>query len=210
MTPCGLIERHIEANNAIHSFHSVTQPGLVQQLFDELKDDFYVCALDTPGYGFSDKPLDGYDYSIDDDARLVDEYVRDIAGLREFALLTHDKGDSVGLALLQVYQAYDNERAENEVGWLEGLAKSEIPTTLIWGELDAIAPVAVPDHVWTNYLEDRETPAAYWRVPCADHYLQVDDPGLIADILRATLAEDPPPAEIEGQACRAVQIQANQ
>jgi hypothetical protein len=64
--------------------------------------------------------------------------------------------------------------------------------------------------VWTNYLENREAPAAYWRIPCADHYLQVDDPRLIADILRATLAEDHPPAEIEGQGCRAVQIQANQ
>jgi pimeloyl-ACP methyl ester carboxylesterase len=268
-------------------------------LFNELKDEFYVCALDTPGYGFSDKPLGGYDYSIPDDARLVDGYVRDIAGLDEFILITHDKGDSVGLALLQIYQEYGakpytikhhfitngniylplaqltnsqkallnpisgpvisalmpvgpfaegladlafattlpqgeidsyasifayqdglavqheiieylNERAENEVGWLETLAKSEIPTTLIWGEQDAIAPVAVPDHVWTNYLEDRETPAAYWRIPCADHYLQVDEPGLIAGILRATLAEDPPPAEIEGQDCRAVQIQANQ
>jgi pimeloyl-ACP methyl ester carboxylesterase len=267
-------------------------------LFHELKDDFYVCALDTPGYGFSDKPLDGYDYSIDDDARLVDEYIREIAGLREFALLTHNKGDSVGLALLQIYQAYDekpyqinhhfitngniylplaqlttsqkallnpiigplisplmtgtraaanlaelafattlpqseidsyasifsyqngmavmheiteylNERSENEVGWLEGLAKSEIPTTLIWGELDAIAPVAVPDYVWTSYLENREAPADYWRIPCVDHYLQVDDPKLIADILRVTL-EGSPPAEMEGQACRAVQIQANQ
>ncbi len=28
-------------------------------LFNELKNDFYVCALDTPGYGFSDKPKDG-------------------------------------------------------------------------------------------------------------------------------------------------------
>jgi len=37
-------------------------------LFTKLSDDFYVCALDTPGYGFSDKPLDGYDYSIFDDA----------------------------------------------------------------------------------------------------------------------------------------------
>jgi pimeloyl-ACP methyl ester carboxylesterase len=268
-------------------------------LFDELKDEHYVCALDTPGYGFSDKPLDGYDYSIDDDARLVDEYVRDIAGLDEFILITHDKGDSVGLALLQIYQDYQtkpytikhhfitngniylplaqlttyqklllnpisgpvisafmagatvaqnladlafaatlpqseidsyasifdyqngmavaheiteylNERSENEVVWLEGLAKSEIPTTLIWGELDVIAPVAVPDYVWASYLEDREAPADYWRIPCADHYLQVDESGLIANILRATLAEDPPPAEMEGQGCRAVQIQANQ
>jgi pimeloyl-ACP methyl ester carboxylesterase len=225
----------------------------------------------------------------------VDEYIRQVAGLDEFILLTHDKGDSVGLALLQIYQAYDekpyqinhhfitngniylplaeltnsqkallnpisgplisalvsgvplaegladltfattlsqseidsyasifdyqdggrvqheiieylNERSENEVGWLEGLAKSEIPTTLIWGELDAIAPVAVPDHVWTNYLQDRETPAAYWRIPCADHYLQVDEPELIANIMRTTLEEDEGPAEMDGTRCQATRI----
>ncbi|MBN1260588.1 MAG: alpha/beta hydrolase [Anaerolineae bacterium] len=264
-------------------------------LFHELQDAYYVCALDTPGYGFSDKPLDGYDYSIDDDARLVDEYIREIAGLREFTLLTHDKGDSVGLALLQIYQAYDekpyrinhhfitngniylplaqlttsqkallnpisgpllsplmtgtraaqslaeltfattlpqseidayasifdyqngmgvsheiieylNERSENEVGWLEALEKSEIPTTLIWGELDDIAPVAVPDHVWINYLEDRDTPATYWRIPCADHYLQVDEPALIANILRTALTNDPATIAIEGAECQAVRV----
>lgn len=264
-------------------------------LFAELSDDHYICALDTPGYGFSDKPLDGYDYSIFDDAQLVDHYIRDIVKLDEFTLLTHDKGDSVGLALLQVYQAYEtipytiqhhfitngniylplaqlttaqkvllnpisgplissilsgdrfsqgladsafattipqseidayasildyqdgsrvqheiieylNERAENEVGWLEGLAKSEIPTTLIWGEQDAIAPVAVPDYVWANYLMDRAVPATYWRIPCADHYLQVDVPDLMAKIMRATLGDDEDPSKIEGTLCRAIRI----
>jgi pimeloyl-ACP methyl ester carboxylesterase len=114
------------------------------------------------------------------------------------------------MAVMHEITEYLNERSENEVGWLEALAKSEIPTTLIWGELDAIAPVAVPDYVWASYLEDRQAPADYWRIPCADHYLQVDESGLIADILRVTLAEDPPPAEIVGQGCRAVQIRANQ
>jgi pimeloyl-ACP methyl ester carboxylesterase len=265
-------------------------------LFDELKDEFYVCALDTPGYGFSDKSLGGYDYSIDDDARLVDEYIREIAGLEEFILITHDKGDSVGLALLGIYQVYDekpytiqhhfitngniylplaqltssqkallnptfgpmisallpagrfaqslaeltfattlpqseidayasifayqdglavqheiieylNERAEYEVGWLEALERSEIPTTLIWGEQDAIAPVRVPDFVWENYLADRDTQAAYWRIPCADHYLQVDTPDLVAEIIRADLSADPSPTIIEGENCQAERVQ---
>jgi pimeloyl-ACP methyl ester carboxylesterase len=261
-------------------------------LMPQLSDEYYVCALDTPGYGFSDKPLAGYDYSIFDDALLVDEYIREVVGLDEFILLTHDKGDSVGLALLQIYQAYEakpytinhhfitngniylplaqltrgqkvllnpisgplisslmtgaslaqgladlafattlpqseidsyasifdyqdgivvqheiikylNERTENEDVWLETLGRSDIPTTLIWGELDAIAPVEVPDHAWTNYLEDRDTSAAYWRIPCADHYLQVDVPDLIANIIRTTLAEDEVPAEIDGTLCKA-------
>jgi pimeloyl-ACP methyl ester carboxylesterase len=264
-------------------------------LAGELSKDHYVCALDTPGYGFSDKPRVGYEYSLFDDARLVDYYVRAIVGLKEFTLLTHDKGDSVGLALLQIYQVYEdkpytinhhfitngniylplaqlttgqkallnptvgpflssiisgdrmtggiaeqvfakplspseidaytsifeyqdgtdvqheiikylNERMENEITWLAALESSAIPTTLIWGELDAVAPVAVPDDVWANYLENRATPATYWRIPCADHYLQVDEPDLVVDVLRATLANDGIPPEIEGATCNAVRI----
>ncbi len=67
--------------------------------------DFHVLCLDTPGYGFSDKPRDGYRYSILDDARLVDHFLREVARVSEVALLTHDKGDSVGLALLGLHQA---------------------------------------------------------------------------------------------------------
>ncbi|MBN2556505.1 MAG: alpha/beta hydrolase [Anaerolineales bacterium] len=267
-------------------------------LMMELSQDHYVCALDTPGYGFSDKPQEGFDYSIFDDAQLVDDYIRNVAVLDDFTLLTHDKGDSVGLALLAIYQAYDeqpytinhhfiangniylplaqltagqrvllspvagpvvsslltadrlantiaettfadplpqgeieayasifafqdgplvqhdiimylDERAEHEVAWLEALADSEIPTTLIWGELDVIAPVAVPDHVWTNYLEYRAAPAAYWRIPCADHYLQVDDPLLLADIVRSAISGEPSSSEISGRHCQAGIVESN-
>jgi pimeloyl-ACP methyl ester carboxylesterase len=264
-------------------------------LVRELSEDHYVCAVDTPGYGLSDKPKDSYRFSIFDDARLVDEYIRKVARLDEFVLLTHDKGDSVGLALLQIYQAYDvkpyeithhfvtngniylplaqltlaqkallnpilgpllsslvggdmlasglarqvfakqlsqseidalasifdyqdgmtvqhdiikylNERADNEVAWLEALARSDVPATIIWGELDAVAPLAVPDYVWANYLQDRDAPAAYWRIPCADHYLQVDEPQMVAGIMRAALAADPLPCEVAGAECQAVRV----
>jgi len=264
-------------------------------LFNELKNDFYVCALDTPGYGFSDKPKDGYDYSIDDDARLVDFYIREVVRLKEFSLLTHDKGDSVGLALLQIYQAYSakpyiirhhfitngniylplaqltsgqklllnplsgpvlsalmggsqmaagmadttytpalpasevealasifdyqggtkvehaiiqylDERKANEVTWLESLGRSDIPTTLVWGELDAIAPTAVPDFVWENYLQARVVPAFYWRIPCANHYLQVDQPGMLAEIIRATLLPESRSMETADLTCLPFEI----
>lgn len=72
-----------------------------------LSDDYYVCAIDTIGYGLSDKPKNGYTYSIEDDAKLVDYYITDILKLKEFTLLTHDKGDSVGLSLLSLYENQD-------------------------------------------------------------------------------------------------------
>ena len=52
---------------------------------------------------------------------------------------------------------YLNERAEYEVTWLETLESSNVPTTLIWGDKDEIAPVSVPDFFWENYLADKDT-----------------------------------------------------
>ncbi len=265
------------------------------KLAKELSSDHYVCALDTPGYGFSDKPRNGYHYSIFDDARLVDAFIREVAALKNFTLVTHDKGDSVGLALLQIYQSYGvkpytidhhfitngniflplaqltvgqkmllnpvtgpvlssllsgrrmakslagstftpaltseeadalasifdyqngvkiehdliqylNERKVNEVAWLETLKRSDIPTTLVWGELDKIAPTAVPDYVWTNYLRDRAAASSYWRVPCADHYIQYDQPKLLASLIRSILANAQDPGEIPGVSCRPVRV----
>ncbi len=72
----------------------------------DLSTDHYVCLLDFPGHGFSDKPLKGYAYTLRDDARLVDFFVQQIVRLQRFALLTHDRGDSVGLALLADFPAY--------------------------------------------------------------------------------------------------------
>jgi pimeloyl-ACP methyl ester carboxylesterase len=245
-------------------------------LAKQLARDFYVCALDTPGYGYSDKPRNGYRYSIFDDARLVDHFIREVVGLKSFTLVTHDKGDSVGLALLQIYQSYPakpytighhvltngniflplaqlsllqklllnpyagpalsslmggsqlakglaratytpaltgsetdalasifnyqdgikvehdiiqylNERRLNEVTWLETLRRSDIPTALIWGEKDRIAPTAVADYVWTNHLRGRASSASYWRIPCANHYLQTDQPETLAAVIRQTI-----------------------
>jgi pimeloyl-ACP methyl ester carboxylesterase len=265
-------------------------------LFAILSEDYYVCALDTPGYGFSDKPRGNFDYSIFDDAKLVDHYIREVIGFDDFTLVTHDKGDSVGLALLQIYQDYDekpytinhhvitngniylplaqlttgqrtllnptlgpfassliggqqiaggideffvmplsqdeiaayastfdyqggtrvqheiieylNERHDHENDWLQALSHSDIPTTIIWGEQDTVSPVAVPDDVWANTLADRAALASYWRIPCAHHYLQVDQPELIVQVFCTSL-EDSGVSEVDGTDCQAVRIQYN-
>lgn len=68
-----------------------------------LEEDYYIATLDFPGFGFSEKPLGNYSYLLDDDAKLVDYYVREIVGLKDFSLFTHDRGVSVGLAFLGNY-----------------------------------------------------------------------------------------------------------
>lgn len=74
-------------------------------LAHELEPDFRSCMLDFPGYGLSDKPSAGYSYTISDDAQLVWHFVTRVVPLQQFVLLSHDRGDSVALNVLQLLQA---------------------------------------------------------------------------------------------------------
>jgi pimeloyl-ACP methyl ester carboxylesterase len=75
-----------------------------KEIWELLVDDFYLCAIDTPGYGFSSKPRN-HSNSIFEDADIVEHFLTNVAGLTSFTLLTHDKGDSVGLEVLDRYNA---------------------------------------------------------------------------------------------------------
>lgn len=68
-----------------------------------LEDEYHIAALDFPGSGFSDKPLDGYNYMLAENAEIVDHFVREVVKFDDFALFTHDRGVSIGLAFLGNY-----------------------------------------------------------------------------------------------------------
>lgn len=74
-------------------------------LIASLATDFRICTLDFPGYGLSDKPASGYKYTLADDARLLWTFATKTVPMKEFVLLSHDRGDSVALNFLQLYQA---------------------------------------------------------------------------------------------------------
>lgn len=73
------------------------------ELIPLLEDDFYIAALDFPGSGFSDKPLDGFSYMLAENAQILDYFVTDIVEFDDFAMFTHDRGVSIGLAFLGNY-----------------------------------------------------------------------------------------------------------
>ena len=77
-------------------------------LANELQADFRICALDFPGYGVSDKPGGDYRYTLADDAQLLWRFVTELEPMKEFVLFSHDRGDSVALNFLQLYQAAAN------------------------------------------------------------------------------------------------------
>ena len=73
------------------------------KLIPYLKNDYYIATLDFPGSGFSDKPLDGFNYMLAENAQIVDYFVREVVNFDDFALYTHDRGVSIGLAFLGNY-----------------------------------------------------------------------------------------------------------
>ena len=62
----------------------------------QLSGRFRVCALDFPGYGFSDKPP-GWGYSLARDEELIEYYAAQVIGAESGVVVAHDRGDSVAL-----------------------------------------------------------------------------------------------------------------
>jgi len=81
-----------------------------------------------------------------------------------------------GIAVLHDTIQYLRERAEDEVAWLESLAASEVPTSVIWGICDTVSPPRVAMHVWERFLRTKPGSNELWIVPGANHYLQNDRP----------------------------------
>ncbi len=245
------------------------------ELADLVQDRYRICALDFPGYGFSDKPP-GWGYSLARDSELLDYYVSEIVMAESLVILAHDRGASVALnyvlgshrgerrsaaptiehlvltngniflplsnltefqrlmldpvtapAVLEVLTPemlaagmgettfspprsadhpdvaalaatfshndgvnvlhetiqYLVERAEHERDWLERLAASEVPTTLIWGLLDTVSPPRVATGVWSEFLMLKPGRNLFYVVPGANHYLQVDQPRRVVEAL---------------------------
>ena len=66
----------------------------------ELGDEFEIFTLDFPGYGVSDKPPEPYVYSLYDDARLLVHAITEVWKLRDYRMITHDRGCSIGMIAL--------------------------------------------------------------------------------------------------------------
>ncbi len=241
-------------------------------LTERLSPRFRVCALDFPGYGFSDKPR-GWGYSLARDAELVGFYLSEIVGAKSAVVVAHDRGDSValihaarcaegtcpvgldhlvltnanvflplsnltpfqhllldastapailanltaealaqgmgaatytppraaddpevaalattfahgdGVAVLHETIQYLLERSADEQTWLEALAASATPTTVIWGMNDTVSPPRVASYVWNRYLMLKPARNALYLIPDANHYLQNDRPDALVETL---------------------------
>jgi pimeloyl-ACP methyl ester carboxylesterase len=97
-----------------------------------------------------------------------------------------------GIAILGETIQYLRERAEYELTWLRSLASSSVPTTLVWGICDTVAPPRVAIHVWDRYLARKPGSNELWLVPGANHYLQNDRPQEFVEVLGQALERTGP------------------
>jgi pimeloyl-ACP methyl ester carboxylesterase len=125
----------------------------------------------------------------------------EVAALAKF--FEYNSGIQVMPATIQ----YLNERRQFEDRFLEALGKSQIPATLIWGVHDMVSPVRVAEYVWSTVLSTRAASASFWLMPCANHYLQHDQPEAIAKIVRSAGAQKAP-FNLSGDACAPVLVGA--
>ena len=93
-----------------------------------------------------------------------------------------------GIAVIHDTIQYLVERSENEQKWLEALAGSPVPTTLIWGLYDTVSPLRVATYIWDEYLATKPGNNEFWLLPRANHYLQHDQPTEFVDVVLAALS----------------------
>jgi pimeloyl-ACP methyl ester carboxylesterase len=86
------------------------------------------------------------------------------------------------------------ERSEREEEWLEALAASPIPLTLVWGIYDVVSPPRVAAYLWDIYLSTKPGGNEFWFLPRANHYLQNDQPEEFADVVLKSIAGESPDA----------------
>jgi pimeloyl-ACP methyl ester carboxylesterase len=93
-----------------------------------------------------------------------------------------------GTAVVHDTIQYLVERSQRETEWLDALAASPIPTTMVWGLYDTISPIRVANYVWLNYLAHKPGDNAFWVLPRANHYLQHDQPEQFVTVVDAALS----------------------
>jgi haloalkane dehalogenase len=183
----------------LHGFP--TSSHLYRNILPELGKTHRAIALDLPGYGLSDKPLDAaYDYDFYADT--LDAFL-DALGIGNTHLCVHDLGGPVGLYWMLRHPRRGpklillNTLVYPETSWAvklfllamktPGLAKiaRELPRyqgtlRLMYGEND----LALPDVAKTmRRLQQDHPEARLTALPNCGHFLQEDEPKRVGQLI---------------------------
>lgn len=104
----------------LHGFP--TSSHMFRDLITELADEYHLVAPDYPGYGFSSMPaVDRFDYSFDNVARLMEQFV-EIVGLDRYSLYLMDYGAPVGFRIAANQpERVDTLIVQNGNAYIEGI-----------------------------------------------------------------------------------------
>ncbi len=139
-----------------------------KEMITYLQDDYFIAVMDFPGFGFSDKPQNGYSYMLEDDAKLLDHFVVNILGLQRFHMFTHDRGVSVGLAFLGNYLDNPNPDYEITYHFLSNSGMFLPLATLSQGQAQILDPILGPELIARNKAVPRVTSGPEPRLAYAD------------------------------------------
>jgi len=99
-----------------------------------------------------------------------------------------------GIAVLHDTIQYLVERSEKEGEWLDALAGSDVPTTVLWGLYDVVSPLRSAAYVWDTHLSTKPGANEFWLLPLANHYLQHDQPREFVEAISMVLSQASPEA----------------
>ncbi len=156
------------SNPALVIFHGYYRHSFdFRDMIPFLEKDYFVAILDFPGFGFSDKPQDRYSYMIEDDAKLMDYFVREVVGLTRFQFLTHDRGGSVGFAFLGNYIASEEKEYEITYHFISNGGLYQ-PLLNFGGQIPFLDPVRGPEVTRQRQAQPRVTQGTAVQVAEAD------------------------------------------
>ena len=104
----------------LHGFP--TSSHMFRDLIPALSDRFHLVAPDYPGFGYSSMPtVDKFDYSFDNLAHVVDQFI-DKIGLEKFSLYLMDYGAPIGFRIATKYpERIESLIIQNGNAYVEGI-----------------------------------------------------------------------------------------
>ena len=133
----------------LHGFP--TSSHMFRDLIAELADEYHLVAPDYPGYGFSSMPpVDEFDYSFDNFARLITRFVDEI-GLDRYSLYLMDYGAPIGFRIAASQpDRVDSLIVQNGNAYIEGIDNHFWePIREYWKDRDAFNK-GLDNPWWTN------------------------------------------------------------
>jgi pimeloyl-ACP methyl ester carboxylesterase len=126
----------------LHGFPSSSH--MFRDLIPQLADKFHIIAPDYIGFGYSDAPdVSNFEYTFDNLAAHVEEFLFDKLGLKKFSIYVQDYGAPIGYRIAFKHQsAIEGIIVQNGNAYAEGIG----------GAFDAMKPF------WANRTPETEAP----------------------------------------------------